>query len=165
MISMKFEGGTELAAALSKLGVKMSTKVLLGALAEGAEPIRKAMAAHVTRGDEAPHIADNIVVSKARTEDQAAVAIGPAKGFAYALPLEIGTIDTAAQPFARPAYDGNQERAMKIAGDAVWRELAGQGISRPSSVADGDIGDLGATRTQATTRAAFKGKQRTRKTK
>jgi HK97 gp10 family phage protein len=132
MIQMKFEGGQELASALAKLGVKMSTKVLLGALVEGAEPIRKAMSAHAPRGDEPPHVADHIVVSKARTEDMAAVAIGPARGFAYALPLEVGTIDTKAQPFARPAYDENEARALKITGDALWRELAGEGISRSS---------------------------------
>jgi len=88
------------------------------------------MASGAPRSDEAPHVADNIVISTARTEDQAAVAIGPARGFAYAVPLEVGTVDTPAQPFARPAYDGNIERAQGIVGAAIWRELAGRGIGR-----------------------------------
>lgn len=146
MIRMRVEGGTETAAALAKLSTALSTRILRGALAEGAEPIRQSMGSGAPRSDEAPHVADNIVVSTARTEDQAAVAIGPARGFGYALPLEIGTVDTAAQPFARPAYDGNIERSQGIISAAIWRELAGRGIGRsiasPAAVSAPGGGDL-----------------------
>jgi HK97 gp10 family phage protein len=146
MVKMRFEGGTEIAKALATLASAVSKRILVRALAEGAEPIRQSMAAHAPRSDEAPHIADHIVISVARTEDQAAVAIGPAKGFAYGVPLEVGTVDTPAQPFARPAFDGNTERAQRIVGAAIWRELAGKGVSRSGSqagsVAAPDGGDL-----------------------
>lgn len=162
MVTMSFSGGQELAAALSTLSMRLSTSILRGALVEAAEPIRDEMAAKAPRSDRAPHIADHIGISNARTDDQAAVAIGPTKGFAYGLPLELGTVDTPAQPFARPAFDGNEQKALTIVGDVLWRELAGKGISRPTVLAEGDIEDLGLTRSQATTRAAFTGKQRVR---
>lgn len=139
MFKIQSFGGPELIKALNQLGLKASTSVLVSALTEGAEPIRAAMASGAPRSDEAPHIADNIGISRARTEDQAAVAIGPVKGFAYGVPLEVGTVDTAAQPFARPAYDGNIDRSMQITAAAIWRELAGKGISRPSAV---DLGPV-----------------------
>ncbi len=132
MIQMKFEGGQELAAALDKLGMKLSKKVLVEALKGAAEPIRKAASAHATRRSPAPDLADHIGVGKAEYGDQATVKIGPTKGYAYGLPLEIGTVDTAAQPFMRPAFDENIERTIKLVSDAVWVELAGQGVSRSS---------------------------------
>jgi HK97 gp10 family phage protein len=79
------------------------------------------------------------VVSNARTEDQAAIAVGPAKGYAYGLPLEIGTVHMAPHPFLRPGFDENVGKAITIVGEALWRELAGRGISRPSVLADADV--------------------------
>lgn len=136
MFKMSFTGGPELAAALAKLPLKVSSSVLVAALSEGAEPIRASMASTAPRSDEAPHVADHIVISRARTEDQAAVAIGPAKGFPYAVPLEFGSVDTAAQPFARPAYDANIAQTVAITGAVIWRELAGRGLARPTVTAD-----------------------------
>ncbi len=130
MISMKFEGGEELAAALAKLPSKLSKKVLVEALKGAAEPIRKSASAHAARRAPAPDLADHIGVAKAEYGEQATVKVGPEKGFAYGLPLEIGTIDTPAQPFMRPAFDENVERSLKLVGDAIWVELAGAGVSR-----------------------------------
>ncbi len=146
MISMRFEGGEELAAALAKLPAKLSKKVLVEALMGAAEPIRKAASAHAARRAPAPDLADHIGVAKAEYGEQATVKVGPEKGFAYGLPLEIGTIDTPAQPFMRPAFDENVERSLKLVGDAIWVELAGQGIARVTSgnvsVEAPDGGDL-----------------------
>lgn len=138
-MKLTMTGGTELAAALATLPTKVSTRVLLAALTEAAVPLRDDMASKAARSDEPPHIADNIGISPARTEDQAAVAVGPTKDFPYGVPLEVGTVDTPAQPFARPAYDGSIDRSLTIVGQVLWRELAGQGISRPTAVADGGV--------------------------
>ncbi len=132
MITMRFEGGEELAAALAKLPAKLSKKVLVEALKGAAEPIRKAASAHAARRAPAPDLADHIGVAKAEYGEQATVKVGPEKGFAYGLPLEIGTIDTPAQPFMRPAFDANMEKSLKLVGDAIWVELAGAGVSRSS---------------------------------
>jgi hypothetical protein len=64
------------------------------------------------------------------------VAIGPVRGFAYGLPQELGTIDHAAQPFMRPAFESASGQSFTIIRDATWRELAGRGIQRPTSSVD-----------------------------
>ncbi len=142
----KFEGGEEIAKALAQLSTKMSRQVLMSVLTEAAEPMRKAAAAHAPRGDEPPHIADHIGISAARTEEQAAVKVGPEKGFGYGTPLEVGSIDTKAQPFMRPAFDENIQKSLTVASAAFWRELAGRGINRPTatggSVEAPDRGDV-----------------------
>jgi HK97 gp10 family phage protein len=145
-VSVRFEGGQELAEALAGLSTRLSRKVMREVLVEAAEPIRKAAASMAPQGPDAPHIKQNIIISVAKSSvyldlksEVAAVAIGPKggkEGFGYGLPQEIGTIDHAAQPFMRPALDSASGQALKIAGDAAWRELAGRGINRPTSVAD-----------------------------
>jgi hypothetical protein len=102
-------------------------------------------------GPDAPHIADNIVVSVATKSiyldigsEVAAVAIGPRggpEGFGYGLPREVGTIHMAARPAMRPAFDTAQGEALRIAGDATWRELAGRGIQRPMGSSDTTVQD------------------------
>lgn len=142
MFSMRSEGGAELAKALASLSTRVSKKVLISALTDGAEPIRKDTSTHIARRSPKPDIADNIVVSPvraSRTEDQAAVAVGPASGFAYGLPLELGTVHMQAQPSLRPAFDANVEKSLGIVGDSIWTELAGRGINRPTAVEDADV--------------------------
>jgi HK97 gp10 family phage protein len=134
VISMKVAGGKELAAILDALPAKVSTGLLLDGLTAAAEPIRRSMGAKAARSADAPHIADNIVISRVRSsEAQAAVAVGPSREFPYGVPLEVGTVDTAAQPFARPAYDENIEASTKIMTDVIWRELTGKGLARRPS--------------------------------
>lgn len=126
--SLHIEGGDELARTLASLPDAVSRKVQLEALKKAAEPMRRAMAARAPRGDTPPHIADNIIVAVARrraeTEDgNATVAIGPRRGFAYGLPLELGTRHTAAQPFARPAFDTEAPSSLGIVGQELWEAL------------------------------------------
>ena len=145
-VSFKFEGGTELAAALDELSTRVQRKVMREVLLEAAEPIRKAASSLAPVGPEDPHIRQNIITSVAKSSiyldlrtEVAAVAIGPQggkEGFGYGLPQELGTIHHAAHPFMRPAFDTAQGEALRIAGDAAWRELAGRGIQRPMGSAD-----------------------------
>jgi HK97 gp10 family phage protein len=136
MITMKFEGGAELAKVFDSLSLRLGKKVLHEALREAAEPIRKAAQSFAPRGEEAPHIAQNIGIGNARPPDEphaAAVKVGPVKGFAYGLPQELGTVHHAAHPFMRPAFDLKADEALRVLGEAAWRELAGKGISRPTA--------------------------------
>ena len=145
-VSVRFEGGKELAEALAGLSTRLSRKVMREVLVEAAEPIRKAAASMAPHAPGAPDIRENIIVAVAKSSvyldlksEVAAVAIGPKggpEGFGYGLPQEIGTIHHGAQPFMRPALDSASGQALKIAGDAAWRELAGRGIHRPTSVVD-----------------------------
>jgi HK97 gp10 family phage protein len=135
MITLKFEGGADLAKALDKLSLRLGKKILHEVLREGAEPIRKAAASFAPRGEEAPHIAQNIGIGNARPPDEphvAAVKVGPVKGFAYGLPQELGTVHHAAHPFMRPAFDSKVNEALTVMSDAAWRELAAKGIHRPT---------------------------------
>lgn len=143
-IGMRFEGGAELARELDRLSVRLSKKLLHEALREGAEPIRRAAATKAPRSDEAPHIADNIGIANARPGDaMAAVSIGPVKGFAYGLPLEVGTVHHSAQPFMRPAFDIEIPESLRIISQALWRELAAKGVSR-TATQDADVQHEGA---------------------
>lgn len=143
MITFKVEGGKELAAALAKLPLRLSKRMLRDGLTEAAEPMVRAARAHAARRAPAPDIADNIGVSTAKTEDQAAIKVGPVKGFAYGLPLELGTAKMSPKPFLRPAFDTNAQRAIGIMNAAIWRELAGKGIQRAMQIADRNVEDLG----------------------
>jgi HK97 gp10 family phage protein len=165
MVTLKFEGGSELAAALSELSLKLSSRLLREVLAEAGEPIRKTASSLAPRRSPAPNIADNIAISRAQTEDQAAVKIGPAKGFAYGLPLEIGTRKMQAHPFLRPAFEANRDRSLGIVRDALWRELAGKGIQRPTDYNDSDVDEGGGLKRHQLSKDVFKGKQRQRKPK
>ncbi len=150
-VSFRFEGGTELAAALSELSTRVQRKVMREVLLEAAEPIRKAAASLAPVGPDAPHIRQNIITSVAKSSiyldlrsEVAAVAIGPQggpEGFGYGLPQELGTAHMAAHPFMRPAFDTAQGEALRIAGDAAWRELAGRGIQRPMVSTDTAVQD------------------------
>lgn len=141
--TMTFEGGEELAKALADLSTRVQRKVMREVLIEAAEPIRKHAASIAPHAPGAPDIKANIgisIPSRSHVVDikseTAVVAIGPTKGFAYGLPLELGTVHMAAQPFMRPAFDVAASQALQIVSDATWRELAGRGISRPMEIVD-----------------------------
>ncbi len=138
-VSMKVEGGAELARALNALPTRVSKKVMRDALEVAGEPIRKGMEMKAPRAPGAPDMADHMVISTAKVEglidnDQtAAVKIGPAKGFYWGLFQEFGTIHHGAQPFARPAFDAGVSKAISEMVRATWTALAGRGISRSIS--------------------------------
>lgn len=139
---MHFEGGEELAAALDRLSTRVSRRLLREALIEGAEPIRRRAGHLAPRAPGAPDLADNIGISVSRSEDEATIAVGPTQGFFYGLFQEYGTVHHRAQPFMRPAFESEANRALGIVGQALWRELAGRGVSRSGSV-DGPMESLG----------------------
>jgi HK97 gp10 family phage protein len=139
-MSVRFEGGKELAAALAGLKTRVSKRIVKEALMEAAEPMRKSMSTMAPRAPGAPDIADNIVISAGRggkdafgDEKAATVNVGPAKGFVYGYFQEYGTKRHAAQPFMRPAFDANTGRALSILSASLWRELAAKGIGRSST--------------------------------
>lgn len=143
MFAMRFEGGEELARTFDQLSVGVTKRVWQGALYEGGEPIRKRGASNAPHAPGAPDIRANIVMSTVRAsryDAAAALAIGPARGFAYGLPNEIGTFRQPARPFMRPAFDSEAPKALPIIGQALWRELAARGIQRSATVNGGVSG-------------------------
>lgn len=128
-VNFAFTGGTELLKSLNALPSAISTKVQLQALRAGADLMRAEAEALAPRSDDAPHIADHIIVGLPRTpledvrEEDAAVLMGPEKGFFYGFFLEFGTVRTAAQPFMRPAFDGKAPQSLDVIGKQLWMSI------------------------------------------
>lgn len=129
-------GHDEIMRALRGLSERVAKRALQDALMESAEPIRQRMETMSKRGDDAPHLKDNIGISRVSRvdgvrlhEDAAAVAIGPTKSFFYGFFLEFGTVKMTPQPFARPAFDIEKGTALKHFAAEVRRMLASKGVS------------------------------------
>lgn len=140
MISLKFQGGPQLARALAGMSFEKEKAVVRQMLKDAAEPIHDEAERIVAIGQTPPHIADHIVVS-AITKDtddlgdrrlepnEHAVAIGPSKDFFYGYFLEFGTIKMAAKPFMRPAFDSKAGESFKVFQERIWailRDKAGR---------------------------------------
>jgi HK97 gp10 family phage protein len=134
-VNVHFEGGKELAAALAKLSEKANKRNTTEALKFGGEVIRSTAARNAPRLSPKPDLADNIVMSnqRVRGDETSAVSIGPSEGFAYGLPLEIGTAHHAARPFMRPAFDAKFGEALDRVRQEFWRLLAAAGVRRFTS--------------------------------
>lgn len=124
-VSMRVEGGQELARRLRALSARASRKVQRDALYAGAEIIRQDASDIAPRAPGAPDIAENIGISTARADDReaVAVAVGPTRGFRYGFYQEFGTRFHGAQPFMRPAFDRNQQRVLGAIQRELWMAL------------------------------------------
>lgn len=65
-MTFKFEGGAELARTLNELPNRLRRSVVKQILFDVAEPMRARMERLAKRGETAPHMADNIVISGGR---------------------------------------------------------------------------------------------------
>lgn len=127
-VDLKLTGADELAKALAQLPNAVSMKVQVQALKDAAKPMRDTMEALAPRGDDAPHMADNIRIGVASEQrkneesqfDQAVVEVGPTMGFFYGFFQEFGTAFHPAQPFARPAFDTKVKESQSIIGARLW---------------------------------------------
>lgn len=150
MISVRFEGGEQLARNLAQLSERASKKMLRDALREGAVPMRAAIASAAPREGGAPDIADNIVIgtSRARPGDAAAISVGPSKKPRSDQPgrtfdvqgylLEFGTLYRAATPFMSSAMR-QISAALGIIKGSIWRGLVQRGFSTRGSGGGGGL--------------------------
>jgi HK97 gp10 family phage protein len=136
VITVRFEGGSELAKTLATLSQRVSKKIQREALVDAAEPMRARMARLAPFEPGKPDLRDAMVISNARGTDvqETAVAVGPSKAGFYGSFLELGTKFLAARPFARPAFDELAPTSLGIIGAAMWTALAARGIRRSSTV-------------------------------
>ena len=135
MITVRVEGGDKLARALRDLPTRVDRSVQRDALKAGGELIRARAAALAPRAPGAPDIADHITMSGTRPADgSVGLAVGPAKGFYYGRFLEFGTSRQGAQPFLRPALDGEGAQAIQRIIAELWAALIrrGSGSGRSS---------------------------------
>lgn len=149
MVTMKFEGGREMAQVLEGMSKRLQGKVLREALEDAGAPMQKSMARNAAKSDEAPHMSEHIVIGSARVKRVAAsVAIGPSRDFdtrarIYPFQQEYGNAHHGPQPFARPAFNTNVQKALDTIRASFWREMAGRGISRPTTVLNGPVTNAG----------------------
>lgn len=134
MISMKFEGD-DIAKALAGLSTRLSRKVLLEAWLAVAEPMAEDIERRAPREPGLPDLADNVQFAPTRVGEQGdvSVGIGVPRAFFYDWFQEYGTVTQSAHPFYRPTFDSWVNRAIDQFGNAVWTELAGKGIHRPTA--------------------------------
>lgn len=136
---LTFDGGRDLMAALDKLSRRVSRRLQQEALTEGAEPMRRTMEQLAAR--DTGKLQHEMVISRSRGQDskEIAVAVGPSKSAYYGSFQELGTSRHAAHPAVRPAFDQHGDESLKIIGAALWRDLAGKGVQRPSASIDVDV--------------------------
>lgn len=141
---VKLSGFKELAEALEQLPKATARNTLRRVLRKAAEPTREAAQAKapILSG----RLRESVVVGTQLTRRQKADArkegtyfseihVGTAKG--YSVPQEFGTVDHAAQPFMRPAWDQNKDKALKIIGDELGNEIEKAAARRARKLAKG----------------------------
>jgi len=122
---LRITGASELARRLRTLADGLTDEAVRKALVTAAEPMRARMAQLAPRGPEAPHLADSMVISRAKTDEgDRAVAVGPAKDFFYGSFLEFGTKHMSARAFARPAFDSEAEACLAILARELWAAVS-----------------------------------------
>lgn len=138
---MKVEGGEALVAELMKLSTRASRQMLRDALLAVGEPMARDIARKAPREPGRPDLAENIQIGQTRVGERndVSVGIGVPRGFFYDWFLEYGTVKMSAQPFYRPTFDAQVNRAINQLGAAIWTELASKGVSQPSGFFDGPI--------------------------
>ena len=132
-VSFQMTGWKELGANLRALPAAMQREKILDVLEVGAEPMRARMEQLAPREPGAPDLADNIGISvanrigdvgggrwQARHDEEHAVAVGPAKFAFWGIFQEFGTVHHAAQPFARPAFDGTAHACLSLISQGLW---------------------------------------------
>jgi HK97 gp10 family phage protein len=113
-IRAEMTGVKQLVTQLGKVRDRMATEsVLVGALTKGAEPIREGASAKAPR--RTGRLGREVVIEPIKGEPEVGVFADPFYGHMQ----EFGTRHHGAQPFMRPAWDENRERAL----DIVRREL------------------------------------------
>lgn len=141
MITMKIEGGAELASMLNSLPRAVRLQITKAVLIEAAEPMVAVARKMAPRRPGLPDLADNIEIGNPRAggmdkfgdEKAATVVWGPTKNFFYGYYQEWGTVHHGAHPFMRPAFDGQAERSLGIIRTRTWEHIQSYVQSRDES--------------------------------
>lgn len=138
--SVKIEGLRELEASLAQLPKATGRNTLRRVLKLAAEPIKEAARAKApvdtdpasSPGRAPGTLRDSIIVGTKLTKRQARDAKKETKAFSEihvgtsdpaGVLQEFGTFKEPAQPFMRPAWEGNKDNALKIIGDQLGTEI------------------------------------------
>lgn len=125
-VTVKFEGGRELDAALSQFTPTKRRSIGRKALDEGGQILAKAMRANapVDEGNLRESIDVSGTLAPAVKSAHRKIAeqeryVGPDSRPA-AVQQEFGNENHAPQPFARPAFDETGDQVLKRVGDELW---------------------------------------------
>ena len=116
-------GLDELMKKLDQLPSLVSAKnAIARALRKGAEPIRVRAEELAPRDED--QLAESMMITVTEQSATGAIAkIGPSRKGFHGHFQEFGTADHAAQPFLRPAFDEQQEEALRIVGENLAAEI------------------------------------------
>jgi HK97 gp10 family phage protein len=141
-VTVKVGGLRELGERMKGLSEDMNKRIARAATAAGAVVIRDAakQKAPVLTGNlrkniivkripkgESPLTSEHIVTVRKGKLTKKQRAAGLEDAF-YGVFVEYGTAKTAAQPFLRPAYDQNKEKAVQAIKDRIAKRLAKAGV-------------------------------------
>lgn len=141
---VKVEGFKELARALEELPKSAARNTLRRVLKKAAEPVREdaqAKAPQLTGRLKLSIVTGNQLTRRQKADARkealyfAETHVGTASG--HGIPQEFGTVNHPAQPFMRPAWDGNKGRALKIIGDELGTEIEKTARRRAKKLAKG----------------------------
>lgn len=113
---------------LRQLISEMAAEKQVDAVEAGAKHLAGAAAARAPIGAGAPtrggrHLKDAIETDvRDETENKVKVAVGPAEEQFHGVFFELGTLDMPPDPFLRPAFDSEGDRAVRIARRKLARE-------------------------------------------
>jgi HK97 gp10 family phage protein len=141
-VTVKVDGLKQLGERMKGLSEAMNNRIARAATAAGAAVIRDAarQKAPVRTGNlrkniivkrlpkgEAPLTSEHIVTVRQGKLTKKQRASGLTDAF-YGRFVEYGTAKTAPQPFLRPAYDQNKEKAVQAIKDRIAKRLAKAGV-------------------------------------
>lgn len=134
-MTARFEGGSELKAALLKL-VDQTGKTTQGKAAMGRAAAKALIPTRDTAKRLAPKLTgdleESIIIGTRLTRRQARMAKKVGKSAVErhvgtanpaGIPQEFGTFKEPAQPFMGPAWDQTQDEALGILGAEAWKEI------------------------------------------
>lgn len=141
---VKMEGFKELAQALEELPKATARNTLRRALRKAADPVQKdaQSKAPVLTGRLKLSIVTGTQLTRRQKADAkkegtyfSEVHVGTASG--HGIPQEFGTVEHPAQPFMRPAWDGNKDNALGTLKKELWTEIEKSAIRRARKLAKG----------------------------
>ncbi len=140
-IRTRIEGAAELDRVLKLLPKAIGERVLANAVRAGAKIIRDEARAKApvrvsgglirlgkksSKGRIPGFLRANIITAKARrgtSSDSVTIHVGPSRKAFYGLFQEFGTRFHSARPFLRPAFDNNVEKAIKVIGIKLGKDI------------------------------------------
>lgn len=157
-MELQVVGYKQLDAALGELPQALRRNVVLAALRKAARPTVRDARSRAPRGKDPKRRgskkqrrskksegigagADSIAARavRATTATTTTIAIGPDAQHWYLRFSEFGTARSRKQPFLRPAFDGNAERAAVDVGEALWEQLARTAARLAAQASSGKI--------------------------